>query len=235
VAIGDLNGDGKPDLATANFGFDTLGTVSVLLGMGDGTFGVHTDFPTGDAPYSVAIGDLNRDGKLDLATANFSANTVSVLLGDGAGGFGTSVDFATGAGPSSVVMGDLNRDGKPDLAVANNKVPGTVSVLLNTTPLVAAPPGAPVAEFALGPIAPNPSRGSAHVPFALPREAQVRVRLLDIMGRRVAALADAVYPAGRHEVTWNNSVRDGAAPAGVYLVRCEMDGKTFVRRVVMSR
>ena len=77
----------------------------------------------------MAIGDVNGDGKPDLAVANYGSNTVSVLLGNGAGGFGAKTDFATGTGPHSVAIGDLNGDGKPDLAVANDGS-NTVSVLL---------------------------------------------------------------------------------------------------------
>src|SRR5439155_969855 len=79
VAIGDLNGDAKPDLAVANNG-SVSNTVSVLLGDGAGGFGSKTDFATGASPRSVAIGDMNGDGKPDLATANLGSNTVSVLL-----------------------------------------------------------------------------------------------------------------------------------------------------------
>ena len=85
VAIEDLNGDGKPDLAAANF---NSGTVSVLLGNGNGTFGTRADYATGFWPSSVAIGELNGDGKPDLAVANSESNTVSVLLGNGDGTFG---------------------------------------------------------------------------------------------------------------------------------------------------
>src|SRR5439155_10963871 len=77
VAIGDLNGDGKPDLATANWNSNT---VSVLLGNGDGNFGVKTDYGTGSGPLSVAINDLNGDRKPDLATATSGSNTISGLL-----------------------------------------------------------------------------------------------------------------------------------------------------------
>jgi hypothetical protein len=131
VAIGDLNGDGKPDLAVANCGpYEDPGhTVSVLLGNGDGTFDAKTDYGTGGYPVSVAIGDLNADGKPDLATANAFENTVSVLLGAGAGTFAAKTDYGTGIGAFSVGIGDLNADGEPDLAVANY-ASNAVSVLL---------------------------------------------------------------------------------------------------------
>jgi 16S rRNA G1207 methylase RsmC len=71
VASADLNGDGKLDLVTANFASGT-NTVSVLLGNGNGTFQAKQDFGTGTGPISVAIADLNGDGKLDLVTANLA-------------------------------------------------------------------------------------------------------------------------------------------------------------------
>jgi hypothetical protein len=116
LAIGDVNGDGHPDLVVANVGSNT---VSVLLGNGAGGFGAQTTFATGSEPYSVAIGDLNGDGYPDLAVANYASYTVSALLGNGAGGFGAQTTFATGANPYSVAIGDVNGDGRPDLVVAN--------------------------------------------------------------------------------------------------------------------
>ncbi|MEA2422598.1 MAG: large repetitive protein, partial [Thermoleophilaceae bacterium] len=124
VAVGDLNGDGKPDLAVANSGSND---VSVLLnttvaGAAAPSFATHADFAAGTTPASVAVGDLNGDGKPDLATANNGSNDVSVLLNTTAAGaaaptFATHVDFAAGTSPASVAIGDLNGDGKPDLAV----------------------------------------------------------------------------------------------------------------------
>jgi hypothetical protein len=134
VAIGDLNGDERPDLAVANW---VSNTVSVLLGNGDGTFRSKLDFGTGFVPDAVAIGDLNGDGRPDLAVANFGSNTVSVHLGEGGGTFGAKTDYGTGRWPGSVTMADLNGDGRLDLA-AVNVFSSTVTLLLNrgvTTPV----------------------------------------------------------------------------------------------------
>jgi uncharacterized repeat protein (TIGR01451 family) len=129
-AVADLNGDGKPDLAVTD---SDSGGVSILINTTifstSGVFNPHVDFATADGAASVAIADLNGDGKPDLVTANVRANSVSVLLGDGTGNFGTKTDFATGRNPGSVTIGDFNRDGKLDIATANYNA-STVSVLL---------------------------------------------------------------------------------------------------------
>jgi hypothetical protein len=75
VAIADLNGDARPDLATTH-----VNGVSVLLNAGDGTFTARRDYETGESPGSVAIADLNGDGKLDLAVPDEETDTLSVLL-----------------------------------------------------------------------------------------------------------------------------------------------------------
>jgi hypothetical protein len=127
VAVGDFNGDAIPDLAVANSNALFVGTpsVSVLLGKGDGTFLPAKNFPAGNTPYSVAVGDFNGDGKLDLAVANaYTSNTVSMLLGNGDGTFQPALNFPGGG--ASVAVADFNGDGKPDLALAR----GTVRVLL---------------------------------------------------------------------------------------------------------
>ncbi len=134
VAIGDLDGDGKPDLAVAN---SSSSTVSVLRNTGTSgsiAFAAKIDFTTGIVPVSVAIGDLDGDGKPDLAVANLSSSTVSVFLNISSSGsiaFAAKTDFTTGSGPNSVAIGDLDGDGKPDLAVANNGS-ASVSVYRNT-------------------------------------------------------------------------------------------------------
>ncbi len=139
VTVADLNGDGKPDFVVANRADNT---VSALLnttppGATTPTFANQQTFATGRSPDSVAVADLNGDGKPDLIIANYFDNTVSVFLNSTPPGATTPTlanqqTYAAGAEPISVTVADVNGDGKPDLIVAN-RIGGTVSVLLNTT------------------------------------------------------------------------------------------------------
>jgi hypothetical protein len=119
VAVGDFNGDGIMDIAVSNAG---CATVTVLLGNGDGTFTQSGVFNTasgaGDPPYSVAVGDFNGDGKLDLVTAGDQSDKISILIGNGDGTFQPHVDYPTSSTAWKVVTGDFNRDGHLDVAVA---------------------------------------------------------------------------------------------------------------------
>jgi hypothetical protein len=140
VAVADVNGDGKPDLVVTNVCASSDctngGVVGVLLGNGDGTFQPAVSYSSGgqDAE-SVAVRDVNGDGKRDLVVANGNGS-VGVLLGNGDGTFLPAVSYGSGgARASSVAVADLNGDRKPDLVVANhcadsNCANGSVGVLL---------------------------------------------------------------------------------------------------------
>ena len=103
--------------------------VSVLLGNGDGTFQNQKTYAVGTEPSALVAGHFNRDGRTDLAVANYVSNDVSVLLGNGDGTFQNQVRYAVGFGPSALVAGDFTGDGRTDLAVANY-LSNDVSVLL---------------------------------------------------------------------------------------------------------
>jgi len=129
IKLGDFNGDGKQDIAVANSNASPSGTVSILLGNGDGTFGNATSYATGNFPNAIAVADFNRDGKQDLAVAN-GGNTVSILIGNGDGTFAPAVNYfgTSGIQPVDVVVGDFNRDGTQDLAIA---IPGSLNLAVS--------------------------------------------------------------------------------------------------------
>jgi len=135
LAVGDFNGDGKLDLAVANYcGGDPTcnsnGSVTILLGDGDGTFTPAASAPgTGYQPSSVVAFDFNGDGKLDLAVSD--ETDVTVLLGDGGGHFASATPVNFGA--FTVAAGDFNGDGRLDLA-ALSAAGGRSAVLLQTDP-----------------------------------------------------------------------------------------------------
>jgi len=140
VAIGDLDGDGKPDLATANSGTTTVSVLRNASELGSLSFDAMADFDTGtgSSPYGIAIGDLDGDGKPDLAATNYTLGTVSVFRNISTAGaittgsFDTKVDYSTGLSPYYVAIGDIDGNGKPEMVTANSG-DNTVSVLWKKT------------------------------------------------------------------------------------------------------
>lgn len=121
VMVADFNRDGIADIAIADGAGPGAGPggVSVLLGIGDGTFQPPVFYPTGYGPEGVTVADFNGDGIPDLAVVNGSSDNVSVLLGNGDGTFSPASNFPTIGSGFSIATGDFNGDGKPDLAVVN--------------------------------------------------------------------------------------------------------------------
>ena len=155
LAVGDFNGDGKLDLAVAEFGDNA---VTIFVGNGDGTFqSAPNSFGLGSGglgPAALAVGDFNSDGIIDLAVADQGSSGVTILRGQSNGAsppVGTGVlaaapgsPFSTldsvnaGQGPAALVVADFNADGRLDVATADN-TDGRVSILLQGVNLTISP------------------------------------------------------------------------------------------------
>ena len=125
LVVADFNNDAKNDIAVVNNNCPTapcvaVGSVSVLLGNGDGTFQAHIDTNVGNSPNAVATADFNKDGKQDLVISNGQDNTISVLLGKANGSFSTRQVATTGTTPHGVAIADFTDDGLLDVVVANS-------------------------------------------------------------------------------------------------------------------
>jgi VCBS repeat-containing protein len=162
MAVGDFNGDGKQDIVAG------VGSgVSVLIGNGNGGFINSATFTTGGSFGSIVVGDFNSDGKQDLAIGKGYNGGLSVLLGNGSGEFTSLMSLNVGPN-NSVAVGDFNNDGKQDIVTSSWDIsgsgdPGSVSVLLNTSPIITISPG----------ITPQEQGSNGIVPFNPPIPSQL--------------------------------------------------------------
>lgn len=140
LVIVDLDGDGKPDIATAN-NYSIAGSsasVTVLRNSsvaGNISFAPRQDIPSGVMTYAIAAGDIDGDGKQDLISGSIVDGTISVFQNTSTSGtisFAAKKDFSTGLKPYDIQVKDLDNDGKPDVAVANF-TSNTISIFRNTS------------------------------------------------------------------------------------------------------
>jgi hypothetical protein len=232
VVIADVNGDGKPDIIAANSSTSGVvddGDVGVLLGNGDGTFQAAVHYPSGSfGAASVAVADVNGDGKPDVVVVNCSgtasscagplAGGVGVLLGNGDGTFQTAVTYGSGANtPFGVAVGDLNGDGKPDIVAANcfskicGAANGSVGVLLNTSLTVTAtalvpspnPSNAGQAVTLTATVTPQPGFDQHGTPTGTVNffDGTTNIGNANLNGSAVATLMISTLTVGTHNIT----------------------------------
>lgn len=147
LGAGDLDGDGRPEVVAPNSGDSTL-TVLTADGRGGLVPASGSAIPVGRGPHSVAIGDVNGDGRADLAVLHFEDNRVSVFLGQGGWAFRPALGspFPAGRDPNNLALGDIDGDGVLDVA-ASNYSSDDVTLLLSDRQ---ARPGAVVRRLGVG-------------------------------------------------------------------------------------
>ncbi len=122
--LADINGDKILDILTLDSSDDTL---TILLGVGNGTFGSRVTIATGDSPYGLQVGDINNDGALDVMTADRGDSTLSLMIGNGDGTFRTRRTMTSGTNPSGLTLVDLDGDRVLDV-VSSDESSSTLSI-----------------------------------------------------------------------------------------------------------
>jgi hypothetical protein len=215
MAVGDVNGDGKPDLLAANpcFYNGCGSAVGVLIGNGDGTFQAEQKYSTGATfAMSVALGDVNGDGKPDLVVGHYTG-ALAVLLGNGDGTFKTALRYNSGGrNANSIAIADVSGDAKPDVLVGNKCLThtdctsGGVGVLLGN----AAVRTTTNLSSSLNPsIHGNPVTFTATVVSTGPHPPTGKVKFLDgtlgigsaTLNNGVATLTKSTLAVGTHPIT----------------------------------
>ncbi|MBI5168567.1 MAG: hypothetical protein HZA61_03670 [Candidatus Eisenbacteria bacterium] len=211
LAVSTTDGD-HPQLASANV--DPARTVNRWWTL---TSAGTANFATGSATFSFSPADLDTAITADvLSPFRYAGGWTRAVRGTGSA---TSVQATGLTAFGSFALAEPLAAGAAAAAALSPVAPGD---------------DAPVAAFALGAPSPNPTRGAARIPFALPRASHVRVSVLDVQGREVAVLADGVFAAGRHGVTMESAGRPLAA--GLYFVRLRVSGgPEFTRRIAIAR
>ncbi|MDO7848986.1 T9SS type A sorting domain-containing protein [Hymenobacter sp. M29] len=219
VALADVTGDGRVDIVSVMPFANSAGAIGVLAGQASG-FAPLVMYPSGGTlPHTVALGDLNGDGRLDMATDNYTTNNIAVLQGQAGGGFVATGSYPTGpnSNPVGVLLHDLNGDGRLDIVALSYSA---VGVFLNTgTYLSATRPTA--ADLSL---APNPAHDAFTV--TLPAGAPAtHAELLNALGQVVRR------PAGSGA---SFRVETAGLAPGVYTLRLRAGGAALARRVVVE-
>jgi len=232
VALGDVNGDGRLDIATAAFDNNFL---SILLNSATtpGTFGAPANYSTGGSggTTGVALGDLNGDGRLDALALDRNTGSVSVFLNPAAtpGSFGTPTKYSNGASSSAsfgLTVGDLDGDGRPDVVTANLSSP-TVSVLLNS----ATAPGTLQAAAVYG------SGGSTPIEVAVgdvSGDGRADIVVTNFSSNQVGVLLNSTTAPGTFATAVTFGTGAGSAPRGLVLADLDADGRRDIATANLS-
>jgi len=208
VAVGDIDGDGKPDLVATDY--STVNVLKNLSSIGNIAFGTPQSFPVGPINECVSIGDLNGDGKPDLVTSNWGDKTVSVLINHSNAGsiaFNDQVTYPVGANPNFVGIVDFDGDSRPDLAVANTSE-DFVTILRNANNLVTGIINLGNDQYIK--IYPNPVKNDLYFYWQIQNTTSLKVILSDLQGRQVLA---------KQNVHNAEAIDLNILPAGIYFLK----------------
>ena len=222
LAVGDLTGDGDPDLVIAEDLFQDQ--LTVLVGNGDGTFGDLLPYNDVDDPSGVAIGELDGDGVLDVAVAERAQSRVVVLSGEGDGSFSEATDVPTGTQVQSLALGDLNGDTHLDVTTTGLDSAGpNASVLLGNgdgtlDPSTRVPISSTASRVTVGDLNGD---DRADLVTANPSAASLSALLnttTPVVAGAPTVIRNATAGDGQATVSWTAPASDGGTPITGYVV-----------------
>lgn len=227
LCTGDLNGNQSVDVLAPSSSANQLYR---LTNDGTGSFLAEPAAPVTSAWY-CGVGDMDGDDDLDVVVTSYTPADLTLFANDGSGTFTLAQMVNTGTRPHGVVLADFDNNGTLELATAND---GSASVtLIFRTAAPATEDGLPVQDhrFRLNLPHPNPSADTVELGFSLARPAFVRLEVFNLVGKSVATIVEGEYASGQ----FTTQLQTSDLPAGSYLVRMEVDGRSQTRRVTILR
>lgn len=230
LGAGDLDGDGHVDVASAS---SSSSAMDIAFGDGSGGFvGNAVDYDSGQFTIAIDLGDIDNDGDLDAVTSNFSSNDFIVYLNDGTGTFSFEQRLLADGAGSCAVIHDRDGDGAAVEITAIDEIADRLffyewSSVILTEDVEPNSPDLPVALEVLG----NPASGSISLRIRLDAPQDVRLSVVDLLGREVAVLVEGARPSGVETLTWN----PGETAAGTYIVRLDTKDHRLTQTLTYRR
>jgi len=213
--------------------FPVMNNVSIFFNNGDGTFQAAINYNTDDGPDPIFSADLDNDGDNDLALGNCYSNNVSILSNNGDGTFQEAVNYELAKVPRSIFLADLDNDLDLDLAISFAVFDANcIAVLINRTnqtsvqEIYALPQNTAISRNY-----PNPFNASTTIKYALHRQSNVKIDILDLLGRKVTTVKDKFQPASDHQVVWNAE----GATSGIYFYKLQADDYIITKKMTLVR
>lgn len=238
ISAADLDGDGDVDLIAPNSDAYDRSVVSVILNNGDGSFQPTVYYNSGGFPFGTFTSDLDKDNDIDIIVANWMTDSLSILLNNGDATFQEPMQYAAGDAPTSLYTADFDHDTYDDLAVGNRNSNDLLVYMNRGTASHAGEdfssglPGA----FRLAQNFPNPFNPDTRIEYDLAQGGRVDLAVFDVLGRKVATLADVFRPAGTYRAVWNGTGSNGKPVAtGIYFYRLRTGAFSETKKMILLR